>query len=132
MEVRAQPKAVCVSRENPAHVLVCFEEGPPALLDLAKGTSRPVPYIPVGQPPPPFKLQPGSNQSTEVSTNPWTLHKCSAICSRVPALKIGPHNNSIVYAPDTDPAQSGCIPPQSTDLCRRIKPMVRRCQSLQQ
>ena len=52
MEVRAEPTSVCVNRENSAQVLICFEEGPPALLDLSKGTSRPVPCIPVGQPPP--------------------------------------------------------------------------------
>ena len=52
MEVRAEPASVCVNRETPEQVLVCFEEGPPVLLDLSKGTSRPVPCIPVGQPPP--------------------------------------------------------------------------------
>ncbi len=52
MEVRAQPSSVCVNRENPAQVLVCFEEGPPELLDIYKGTSRPVPCVPVGQTPP--------------------------------------------------------------------------------
>ncbi|CAL5218844.1 g575 [Coccomyxa viridis] len=47
VEVRAQPSSVCVNRENPAQVLVCFEEGPPELLDIYKGTSRPVPCVPV-------------------------------------------------------------------------------------
>ncbi len=51
MDVRAQPSSVCVNRENPAQVLVCFDEGPPELLDIYKGTSRPVPCVPVGQAP---------------------------------------------------------------------------------
>ena len=51
MDVRAQPASVCVNRENPTQVLVCFDEGPPELLDISKGTSRPVPCVPVGQPP---------------------------------------------------------------------------------
>ena len=49
MEVRAEPVAISINRENPSQVLVSFEEGPAALLDLSKSTTTQVPCVPTGQ-----------------------------------------------------------------------------------
>ena len=75
MEVRAQPTSVSVNREVNTQVLVCFEEGPPALLDLSSGASRPVPCIPVGQ-----------SLSGESNTQALS-HRCPADWQRSPCAK---------------------------------------------
>ena len=49
MEVRAEPVAISMNRENPSQVLVSFEEGPAALLDLSKSATTQVPCVPTGQ-----------------------------------------------------------------------------------
>ena len=63
MEVRAEPVAISVNRENPSQVLVSFEEGPAALLDLSKSATTQVPCVPTGQ----LFLQLESSHLTRIS-----------------------------------------------------------------